>query len=296
MRIEEISDDVESGCSSTFQDEFDHHQPQAGRNDEDEEIFYDAAEPQHFYNNSKRYPFYGDERQHDRRRRQQYQHHHHLPMDLQFRTILPKDRTQIQNLHETWFPVVYQQEFYDQLVYGKMCHTGEPLYTNLACRRSGGSSSGGGIQPFCSFNPEDNCRAVCDGKQEDDEEEEIIACLVGSVVQDTRLNRTSRQLLLPNPQKHCRLFYIMTLGTVTEYRSLGLASSLIQQCVANIVNKDPKCGALYLHVITINQAAIKFYERLGFWRVQEIPDYYTIDGQNYNCYLYAKYFNGKEIP
>jgi ribosomal protein S18 acetylase RimI-like enzyme len=224
-RIEEIGDDVENGHRSSFAEE--------------EEMIFGAQNT------------HGGERR-------------NLPLDLQFRTILPKDRRQIQQLHEKWFPVVYQLDFYDQLVLGKMCHTGEDLYTNVVC---------------------------CKGPTAD--EDEIVACLVGSVVQDTRLNRISRQLLLPDPRRHARLFYIMTLGTVTEYRSLGLASSLIQQCVQNVVNKDPKCGGLYLHVITLNQSAIRFYERLGFWRVQEIPDYYTIDGKNHNCYLYAKYFNGK---
>ena len=181
-------------------------------------------------------------------------HHRHL---LRCRTIQPQDRIQIQALHEEWFPVEYQEEFYNDLVKGKMCHTGEPLYTNVLV----------------------------------DERDEIVACLVGTSIPRNRLNHLSRQLLLPDGQ-HDRLFYIMTLGTVTEYRKAGLASSLIQQCIDEVVLPDEECGVLYLHVITMNDAAIRFYERLGFWRVQEIPDYYTIDGKHYNCYLYAKYFHG----
>ena len=177
---------------------------------------------------------------------------------LHFRAIQPCDRQQIQDLHEEWFPVRYQQEFYDDLVYGKMCHTGEDLYTNLALH--------------------DN---------------NIAACVVAAKVPAKRLNKTSRNLLLPQPEHHHTACYIMTLGTVAQYRNMGLATRLIEKCVQDQVLSDPSCGALYLHVITSNDSAIRFYERLGFWRVQEIEDYYTIDNQYYNCYLYAKYFHGK---
>ncbi|KAL3789080.1 hypothetical protein ACHAW5_009819 [Stephanodiscus triporus] len=50
-------------------------------------------------------------------------------------------------------------------------------------------------------------------------------------------------------------------------------------------------GALYLHVITYNEGAIRLYERLGFVRVKEIKDYYLINSVNYDCYLYARYFH-----
>ena len=83
----------------------------------------------------------------------------------------------------------------------------------------------------------------------------------------------------------------MTLGTVMEHRKTGLATAMIEW-VESLVEQDSACGGIYLHVITYNDSAIRFYERLGFYRVEEIPDYYDIDGQKYSSYLYAKYFNG----
>jgi ribosomal protein S18 acetylase RimI-like enzyme len=124
----------------------------------------------------------------------------------------------------------------------------------------------------------------------------IVACLVGCMMSGHRLNHTSRKLLIPGyPYKHTELFYIMTLGTVTEYRHLGLASTLVRKCISDVVEPNTECGTLYLHVITFNEAAIRFYEHpsMGFWQVQEICNYYTIDGEQYNCYLYASYFHGK---
>ena len=61
----------------------------------------------------------------------------------------------------------------------------------------------------------------------------------------------------------------MTLGTVSEFRNARLATSLVEKCI-HTVEKNEQCGALYLHVITFNTAAIRFYERLGFYRVKEI--------------------------
>jgi ribosomal protein S18 acetylase RimI-like enzyme len=85
----------------------------------------------------------------------------------------------------------------------------------------------------------------------------------------------------------------MTLGTCTEYRGLGLGSLLIKKCIQHAeMNYRDRCGVIYLHVIVTNDAAIKFYEKLGFDRITEIQNYYTIDNQHYNCYLYAKYING----
>jgi ribosomal protein S18 acetylase RimI-like enzyme len=172
-------------------------------------------------------------------RRKLYLNHNNMADDherLSYRCIMPKDRERIQLLHEEWFPVAYQDDFYDNLVLGRMLTTNNPLYTNLMCNK----------------------------------QDEIKACLVGMSVQGTKLNLASRQLLLPDwPHRHERAFYIMTLGTVPEFRHMGLATSLIDELV-QVVQSDRECGAMYLHVITSNQSAIRFYERLKFWRVQEI--------------------------
>jgi ribosomal protein S18 acetylase RimI-like enzyme len=180
---------------------------------------------------------------------------------IRFRPIEPQDRLRIQELHEEWFPVVYQDEFYEQLVLHRMPHTGEPLYT-------------------------------CVATDANDPDDTVVACVVGAVVDAQKLNIASRRLLLSDQERYRRLFYIMTLGTTSKYRQAGLGTAMMKKCIEEVV-RDPRCGALYLHVITLNDSAIRFYERLGFWRVQEIPDYYCIDGENYNCYLYAKYFNGE---
>lgn len=132
-----------------------------------------------------------------------------------------------------------------------------------------------------------------------DDDEIIIACVVGSLLQDHQVSVNTRELLMPINNlsyKYRSLFYIMTLGTCNEYRNIGLGSILINKCIEYAENNNScSCGIIYLHVIVTNIPAIKFYEKLHFIRITEIKNYYTIDNQYYNCYLYAKYINGTYI-
>lgn len=184
--------------------------------------------------------------------------------ELYFRKIEPKDRRQVQQLHEEWFPVRYEESFYEELVYNTMHN--EPLYTCVAVRKDLAAAEKG--------------------------EEDIVACAIGSFLKATRLSGNMQKILIQDNTRHSKLFYLMTLGTVKDYRGHGLGQQMVLKCIEQ-VHRDVQCGALYLHVITYNNAAIRLYEKLGFSRVTEIPNYYKIHDENYNCYLYAKYFHGK---
>jgi histone acetyltransferase MCC1 len=199
---------------------------------------------------------------------------------LRYRPIQPTDRLVIQQLHEQWFPVKYVDEFYDELcLHGRMTGSGDPLFSSVAVlerpaeRDLTTSSSSFPTEGFVR-NEDGDC---------------IVACVVGCFVRAALLSAKTQDLLVNDVQRHPRLFYIMTVGTVT--RQAGLGTQMTQQCIEQ-VQQDPGCGVLYLHVLTNNVAAIRMYERLGFYRVQEIPQYYNIEGQLHPCYLYATYFHG----
>lgn len=199
-------------------------------------------------------------------RRHQFDTNEDWLLSLRFRSIQPPDRDTVQQLHEEWFPVIYQDEFYDELVHGHMTATGDPLYTCVAVDDDKDSS----------FGNNNNDR--------------IVACLVGSFVNARNLSETMQNLLVNDRVTHSRLFYIMTVGTVVKHAGLG--THLIQRCLQEQVEVDPSCGVVYLHVLCQNHAAIRMYEKLGFYRVQEIENYYNIDDVLHNCYLYAKYYHG----
>jgi ribosomal protein S18 acetylase RimI-like enzyme len=93
--------------------------------------------------------------------------------------------------------------------------------------------------------------------------EKIIGCIVGSFNSLDNIDSSLSTVLIENPTTHSRVFYIMTLGTATEYRKLGIGSKLVERAMIH-AKQDERCGAVYLHVITYNQAAISFYVKLGF--------------------------------
>jgi ribosomal protein S18 acetylase RimI-like enzyme len=258
--------------------------------------------------------------------------------DLYFRSVEPTDRQQIQELHEQWFPVTYQDEFYDSLVLGRLCANAEegnessttddcdeydnaannndknndptrqcPLYTCLAVVANthsddrGASSLAGSRNRNIPRSGSDLSRmeearlppqpAMTALSSMQSEQERVVACVVGAFVRHSILSTELRALLVPDPLVHTQLFYIMTLGAADDYRNIGLSTFLVHQCMEQ-VQAEPSCGTLYLHVLDTNVEAIRFYEKLGFYRVKIIPNYYSIHGQLRNCFLYAKYFHG----
>jgi ribosomal protein S18 acetylase RimI-like enzyme len=230
---------------------------------------------------------------------------------ITFRPIVPQDREMIQALHEDWFPVAYHDEFYDELVQHRMAHSGEPLYTCVATvaklnQQQVDSTAAATVAAIASSPArrrrpdigtlsaiiEDDREMELEHDTQQQEPSELVAgCVVGCFVNATKLSGSTQSLLISDRKRYKRLFYIMTLGAVPLHRQCGLGTALIENCMEE-VQRDTSCGVLYLHVITSNQAAIRFYEKLGFYRVQEIPNYYTIDGKLYGCYLYAKYYHG----
>jgi hypothetical protein len=69
------------------------------------------------------------------------------------------------------------------------------------------------------------------------------------------------------------------IQTIVLHRGLGDSArapaawpgtALIENCMEE-VEGDASCGVLYLHLITSNRAAIRFYEKLGFYRVRRVP-------------------------
>jgi ribosomal protein S18 acetylase RimI-like enzyme len=250
---------------------------------------------------------------------------------FRFRSLRPRDRIPIQALHEEWFPVRYQDEFYDDLVHNKFHNSNEPLYTclitELVVAKTKSSSPHMALQQIpwqqsVQYNASNTTTqrfrtvalrdSLCSSIVNEDIDrndtyndidrndtcesnnnkiDTIVACVVGSFLHLNQVSSMTRQLLISNPKRHTYLFYIMTLGTCQNYRHFGFGTALIEKCI-NHANNHNYCGVIYLHVIVTNHAAIRFYEKLGFYRVTEIADYYTINQQQFNCYLYAKYLNG----
>jgi ribosomal protein S18 acetylase RimI-like enzyme len=63
--------------------------------------------------------------------------------------------------------------------------------------------------------------------------------------------------------------WIATIGVLPEFRQQGMAAALLQACEALI-----PLQVLRLCVRSDNIAAIRLYERFGYWRKGEWPAYY----------------------
>ncbi|XP_058778414.1 histone acetyltransferase MCC1 isoform X1 [Vicia villosa] len=120
------------------------------------------------------------------------------------------------------------------------------------------------------------------------------------------------------------LVYVLTLGVVEAYRSLGIgiisrlfctsillksssniidslicasspASSLIRE-VVKYASSIPTCRAVYLHVISFNISAINLYKKMSFKCVRRLQGFYFINGQHYDSFLFVHYVNGGRSP
>jgi ribosomal protein S18 acetylase RimI-like enzyme len=77
--------------------------------------------------------------------------------------------------------------------------------------------------------------------------------------------------------------YVVTLDIAGHERRLGLASTLMQQLEAEV--RSAGCGAMALHVFEDNDAAIRFYERAGYERIQRAASFY---GPGADGWVYRK--------
>uniref|UniRef100_I1NPJ9 N-acetyltransferase domain-containing protein n=1 Tax=Oryza glaberrima TaxID=4538 RepID=I1NPJ9_ORYGL len=80
--------------------------------------------------------------------------------------------------------------------------------------------------------------------------------------------------------------YIMTLGVLAPYRSLGIGSKLLNH-VIDLCEKQ-NIPEIYLHVQTNNDDAIAFYKKFGFEITKTIEKYYK-NITPPDCYVLTKF-------
>ncbi|CEP08043.1 hypothetical protein [Parasitella parasitica] len=88
--------------------------------------------------------------------------------------------------------------------------------------------------------------------------------------------------------------YMMTLGVLKKYRNLGLGMytlkcSILIEHIVQILKRqsDPVITSIYLHVQTVNEAAIRFYGRNGFRIQSVVPNYYK-QIENRDAYILVR--------
>jgi len=84
--------------------------------------------------------------------------------------------------------------------------------------------------------------------------------------------------------------YVVTLDVAEEFRRRGLARQLMEAMEHQAM--DAACAVVGLHVFVGNESAIHFYERAGYERVGDVPDFY---GEGLNAWVYRKKLEGQNL-
>lgn len=174
-------------------------------------------------------------------------------LSLFFRKIGTDDFEQIKRLHEELFPVKYSDTFFRNICTGSL--QGGELFSSIAVDISTNL---------------------------------IIGFILAQIL--TRDRCEDKDLYVSsNPED--KVCYILTIGLKEAYRKSGLGSTLVQQCV-HYSEQIQDCGAVYLHVIDYNVAAIRLYQRNKFEWLKTLHGFYKIKGEYYTAYLYIYCVNG----
>ncbi|CAJ1926423.1 unnamed protein product [Sphenostylis stenocarpa] len=177
-----------------------------------------------------------------------------------YRPIRPSDLDILEHIHGRLFPIRYESTFFHDVVNGR---------------------------DIVSWGAVDSSRS--DGRSDE---------LIGFVTARIVLAKESEIVdMLGYDSAKCdqTLVYVLTLGVVEAYRSLGIASSLIRE-VIKYASSIPTCRAVYLHVISYNNPAINLYQKMSFKCVRRLQGFYLINGQHYDSFLFLYYVNGGRSP
>lgn len=91
--------------------------------------------------------------------------------------------------------------------------------------------------------------------------QQIIGLIVAEIIPHSRLHAEDTGILA-NSFRDCDIAYILSLGVLKEYRRNGIATLLLDSLLKNLITPErKKVKAAFLHVLTTNSAAIRFYEK-----------------------------------
>lgn len=176
--------------------------------------------------------------------------------ELQLRFLCPSDLEQVKELCNEWFPIQYPDTWYRDI-------TSDPRFYSLA--------------------------AIY--------QSQLVGLLIAEVKNSDAINKEDRGILDTRMYKNCHVGYILSLGVCSSLRRQGVASLLLDSFLNHVTQTENQiCKAIYLHVLTMNSAAIRFYEKHYFRLHSFLPYYYSVDGKCKDGFSYVLYINGGHPP
>ncbi|XP_064613621.1 N-alpha-acetyltransferase 60-like [Liolophura sinensis] len=176
--------------------------------------------------------------------------------EVQLRFLCPEDIGDVKKLCAEWFPIDYPDTWYEDI-------TSNPKFYSLA--------------------------ATYHSK--------IIGIIVTEVKAKPKINKEDADILPSQYPATVEVAYILSLGVVNDFRRHGIASLLLDSLLSYLTTSERHhCKAVYLHVLSTNNIAIRFYERRNFRPHSFLPYYYSIGGKPKDGYSYVLYLNGGQPP
>jgi ribosomal protein S18 acetylase RimI-like enzyme len=195
-----------------------------------------------------------------------------LSRDVEFRSVVSNDELdEIRQLHYEWFPVMYNDEFYNSIVTGGGFGGGDVI-TVLACMRADVIKVIGVITIAIRRN-EKQYNPTGDLMPE-----------LGFPELNGSLEESASSPFGENPT----LGYILTLGVVDELRRHGIGAALLEEGIRRVEEADTNCCAVFLHVIEYNQPAMNFYLRHGFKNFSRYDNFYFFDDKVFAGILFYR--------
>lgn len=175
---------------------------------------------------------------------------------IQLRFLGPADITALKSLCRDWFPIEYPEGWYRDV-------TQSQKYFSLAATLN----------------------------------QEVIGVIIAEVKQRWRCNTEDSNILGYWYSSDIKVAYILILGVKKGYRRSGVASLLLDNFLAQLTSEGShECKAVYLHVLSSNESAVKFYEHRNFTFHRTLLNYYNINGARLDGFCYVLYINGGKPP
>ncbi|XP_052815392.1 N-alpha-acetyltransferase 60-like [Mya arenaria] len=179
-----------------------------------------------------------------------------IQREVQLRFLSPEDIPEVKRLCTEWFPIEYPDTWYQEIA-------SNPKFYSLAATYHS----------------------------------HIIGLIVSEIKHKSNLNKEDSDILSPAFSSTVQVAYILSLGVIVDFRKHGIGSLLLDSLLSYLTTKECcDCKATYLHVLSTNQTAIRFYERRNFTAHSFLPYYYSIQGKPRDGYSYVLYINGGKPP
>jgi len=182
------------------------------------------------------------------------------PKDITFRSIQTfEEIEELKLLHKEWFPVEYQDHFFNNIQTNKMVKSIAAIYNFV-------------------------------------HDDEVYPLVLGCLVYEYRfMDHDLAQFSFSDLCGDAYGIYILTFGVINELRSQGLGTILLNK-VCDLARGDITIKYVYLDVVAYNNPGVRCYEKNGFVQVFSKRKHYNLFDERYDALVYCWYINGGRKP